>query len=137
MALLSSRGISTPSLQAQGEQRRSSYFNIHLDIAGTWPAFWFAESVPKGSPPTIGVEADMTEFYGQFPDIFHSGYIIWDGIHHTHTGDHYVEKVPAGTLDADFHTFGMEVEPDFMTITTASRSGKCRPPRSTKTLSWS
>jgi len=33
MALLSSRGISTPSLQAQGEQRRSSYFNIHRDIA--------------------------------------------------------------------------------------------------------
>jgi hypothetical protein len=33
MALLSSRGISTPSLQAQGEQRRSSYFNNHRDIA--------------------------------------------------------------------------------------------------------
>ena len=29
MALLSFRGISTPSLPAQGEQRRSSYFNIH------------------------------------------------------------------------------------------------------------
>jgi hypothetical protein len=28
MALLSSRGISTPSLRAQGEQRRFSYFNI-------------------------------------------------------------------------------------------------------------
>src|SRR4029077_6066306 len=28
MALLSFRGISTPSLLAQGEQRRSSYFNI-------------------------------------------------------------------------------------------------------------
>jgi len=28
MALLSFRGISTPSLTAQGEQRRSSYFNI-------------------------------------------------------------------------------------------------------------
>ena len=27
MALLSFRGISTPSLPAQGEQRRSSYFN--------------------------------------------------------------------------------------------------------------
>jgi hypothetical protein len=35
MALLSSRGISTPSLQAQGEQRRSSYFNNHRDIALT------------------------------------------------------------------------------------------------------
>jgi len=33
MALLSFRGISTPSLQAQGEQRRSSYFNIGRDIA--------------------------------------------------------------------------------------------------------
>ena len=32
MALLSSRGISTPGLQAQGEQRRSSYFNNHRDI---------------------------------------------------------------------------------------------------------
>src|ERR1700676_2833551 len=28
MALLSFRGISTPSLPAQGEQRRSCYFNI-------------------------------------------------------------------------------------------------------------
>src|SRR5262249_42438001 len=28
IALLSFRGISTPSLPAQGEQRRSSYFNI-------------------------------------------------------------------------------------------------------------
>jgi cytochrome c peroxidase len=32
--LLSFRGISTPSLQAQGEQRRSSYFNNDRDIAG-------------------------------------------------------------------------------------------------------
>jgi hypothetical protein len=35
MALLSSRGISTPSLQAQGEQRRSSYFNNRRDIANS------------------------------------------------------------------------------------------------------
>src|SRR5208283_188435 len=33
MALLSSRGISAPSLQAQGEQRRSSYFNNDRTIA--------------------------------------------------------------------------------------------------------
>jgi hypothetical protein len=30
--LLSFRGISTPSLLAQGEQRRSSFFNIPRDI---------------------------------------------------------------------------------------------------------
>jgi hypothetical protein len=32
MALLSFVGIITPSLAAQGEQRRSSYFNIDWDI---------------------------------------------------------------------------------------------------------
>jgi hypothetical protein len=32
IALLSFRGISTPSLPAQGEQRRSFYFNIRRDI---------------------------------------------------------------------------------------------------------
>jgi hypothetical protein len=31
MALLSFRGFDTPSLPAQGEQRRSSYFNIDRD----------------------------------------------------------------------------------------------------------
>ena len=39
-------GISTPSLSAQGEQRRSSYFNIHRDI----PALRFASAVAKGTP---------------------------------------------------------------------------------------
>jgi integrase len=38
MALLSFVGISTPSLPAQGEQRRSSYFNIGRDIPV--PAFF-------------------------------------------------------------------------------------------------
>jgi hypothetical protein len=46
MALLSFRGIITPSLTAQGEQRRSSYFNIRrgdpefislLGAAAAWP----------------------------------------------------------------------------------------------------
>jgi hypothetical protein len=32
MALLSFRGISTPSLTAQGEQRRHSFFNIGRGI---------------------------------------------------------------------------------------------------------
>src|SRR6266571_2680548 len=33
MALLSFRGFDTPSLPAQGEQRRSSFFNIRRDIS--------------------------------------------------------------------------------------------------------
>jgi hypothetical protein len=34
MALLSFRGFDTPSLSAQGEQRRFTYFNIGRDIPG-------------------------------------------------------------------------------------------------------
>jgi hypothetical protein len=37
MALLSSRGISTPSLQARGEQRRFFYFNNDRDIPPAVP----------------------------------------------------------------------------------------------------
>jgi hypothetical protein len=36
MALLSFRGFDTPSLPAQGEQRRSTYFNIGRDIPRPW-----------------------------------------------------------------------------------------------------
>ena len=94
------------------------YFEVRMKIPkgpGTWPAFWLAEINPKGTQPRVGVEFDSIEFYGQFPDIFHSGYTIWDGVHHTHKGQGFVKKVPSGTLDADFHTFGIEVEKDFMT----------------------
>jgi len=41
MALLSSRGISTPSLQARGEQRRFFYFNNDRDIP-------YEQSDPRG-----------------------------------------------------------------------------------------
>ena len=42
MALLSFRGISTPSLKAQGEQRRSSLFNIPRDNPPVSAILWFA-----------------------------------------------------------------------------------------------
>jgi hypothetical protein len=50
MALLSFRGISTPSLQAQGEQRRSSYFNNDRDIAESRASMTFQS---KRSPGAI------------------------------------------------------------------------------------
>jgi hypothetical protein len=55
MALLSFRGISTPSLPAQGEQRRSFYFNIRRDIpvCGATPACLeiMANCEPAGLSP--------------------------------------------------------------------------------------
>jgi hypothetical protein len=48
MALLSSRGISTPSLQAQGGQRRSSYFNNDRDIAEHRHGLLFPSEIARG-----------------------------------------------------------------------------------------
>src|SRR5664279_5516018 len=62
MALLSSRGISTPSLPAQGEQRRSSTFNIPRDIplkyAGDIPRVWLAH-IHKLEAELKNVESEL------------------------------------------------------------------------------
>jgi hypothetical protein len=45
MALLSFRGFDTPSLSAQGEQRRSTYFNISRDIPEPHPILLIGRSL--------------------------------------------------------------------------------------------
>jgi hypothetical protein len=47
MALLSFRGFDTPSLPAQGEQRRFSYFNIDRDISRPTGKPYTAEALAK------------------------------------------------------------------------------------------
>ena len=49
MALLSFREFDTPSLPAQGEQRRSTYFNIGPDIPPNWKSIDFGPVANKGS----------------------------------------------------------------------------------------
>jgi putative ABC transport system substrate-binding protein len=62
MALLSFRGISTPSLPAQGGQRRSSYFNIRRGNSGLMsyginqleqarPAASYVDQILRGANP--------------------------------------------------------------------------------------
>jgi len=48
MALLSSRGIDTQSLQAPGEQRRSIYFNNDRDIPGRFELGTAGSYKPQG-----------------------------------------------------------------------------------------
>jgi hypothetical protein len=61
MALLSFRGINTPSLPAQGGQRRFSYFNIqrgnpHVQ-APTLVGAGFKRNFRHGVEPTSGLQA--------------------------------------------------------------------------------
>src|SRR5208283_4243064 len=60
MALLSFRGFDTPSLPAQGEQRRSSFFNIRRDI-GPFSAVSLKEATMAPLPiQTVGVISSIT-----------------------------------------------------------------------------
>lgn len=92
------------------------YFEARIKLPkgpGTWPAFWFSESWPRGSPPGVTVEIDLLEYYGKFPDGFHSVVHLWGA---NHSGSDYIKLVPTGSLEDDFHTYGFEVEKDFMTF---------------------
>src|ERR1700687_5938814 len=62
MALLSFRGISTPSLPAQGEQRRSFYFNIRRDIPDFDSEVTTTTGLPSGFTPASA--ATPTGFKG-------------------------------------------------------------------------
>ena len=54
--MLSSRGISTPSLQAQGEQRRFFYFNNDRDI----PIAIYVHMKPDAAASQLAVMDDAT-----------------------------------------------------------------------------
>ena len=96
-----------------GFSQMYGYFEAKMKLPvgpGTWPAFWLDEVVPKGDP---SVELDAMEFYGQFPDSYRAAFHVYDRIHPE--GASQLVKVVPGSLSADFHSFGIDVEKDFIT----------------------
>jgi hypothetical protein len=85
MALLASRGLDTPSLAAQGRQRRSAFLNISRDIPDLWAvgatidlcrdqqkpfAFILTRAVPRASYTVDGMAA-LSE-HGQVFGVMHN-----------------------------------------------------------------
>ena len=81
---------------------------------GVWPAFWLNTNPPQGSTDP-GVEIDAIEYYGQFTSAYHSALHIWDnsGGNQNRVADHIIQ-VDDGSLTREFHTFGVDVEPDWI-----------------------
>ena len=91
------------------------YFEMRAMLpegAGTWPAFWLMTKLPKGSKDPA-VEIDALEHYGKFPSDFHSGFHVWN-VGPTGPAMEHITKVDGGTLYTKFHTYGVDVEPDFI-----------------------
>jgi glycosyltransferase involved in cell wall biosynthesis len=102
-----------------GFAQRYGYFEMRAELPpgpGVWPGFWLNSNQPPDSKAP-GVEIDVIEYYGQFPDGYHSAVHIWDKLDpkQNRVQDH-VTSVPSGALSSGFHTFGVDVEPDWITF---------------------
>ena len=100
-----------------GFAQRYGYFEARAKLPsgpGVWPGFWLNANQPRGDKDP-GVEIDVLEYYGQFPEGFHSSVHIWDnsGADNNRVSDH-VTPVASGSLSRDFHTYGVDVEPDWV-----------------------
>jgi beta-glucanase (GH16 family) len=102
-----------------GFAQRFGYFEMRAQLPagpGTWPAFWLNSNLPAGSKQP-GVEIDVLEYYGQFADAYNSVVHVWDNVDPAksrHEG--HATKVPSGSLTSAFHTYGVDVENDWITF---------------------
>ena len=102
-----------------GFAQRYGYFEARIKLPpgpGTWPGFWLNASQTADSKAP-GVEIDVLEYYGQFADSYHSVVHIWNKLDpKQNRAEDHVTQVPEGSLTAGFHTFGADVEPDWITF---------------------
>lgn len=93
------------------------YFEARMKLPpgpGVWPAFWLNANNPKGDT-TPSVEIDVIEYYGQFPDGFHSVWHIWDKVDPNKSrGGEVITHVPSGSLSSDFHLYGVNVTKEWV-----------------------
>lgn len=115
------------------------YFEARMKLPpgpGVWPAFWLAANSPKGDK-SPSVEIDIIEYYGQFPDSFHSVWHVWNNVDsNKNQGGEIITKVPSGSLSDSFHTYGAEVTKEWIVfyLDRHEIGRKPTPPEHTKPL---
>ena len=92
------------------------YFEMRAKLPpgpGVWPAFWLIHNTDADT----ALEIDVLEYYGHRPDIWHSVVHVWpkyDGADSETVP--FQHEVPFGTLTDDFHTYGVNVDEDNITL---------------------
>jgi hypothetical protein len=104
--------LSAVDPDGEGFAQVNGYFEARMKLPpgkGVWPAFWLVDGE--------GSEIDVIEYYGQFPDSFHSVWHFWG---ENYGGEHLAEdrltNVPHGSLYEDFHTYGVDITDETVTI---------------------
>lgn len=100
-----------------GHGVRYGYFEARMKLPpgpGTWPAFWLGElKSPTDHSPAA--EIDVIEYYGQFYDAYHAGLHEWYQKPSESWYRGATIKVPAGSLVAGWHDYGVQILPDHIT----------------------
>ena len=93
-----------------GFTQQYGYFEMKAKLPdgdGVWPAFWLI-GVDKSKTAS---EIDVMEYYGRFPEYYHTTTHVWDK-----TGDKSTNnliRVAKNQLTTQYNTFGVSIEPDF------------------------
>lgn len=114
--------LSTLNPAGQGFAVKYGYFEIRAKLPagkGVWPSFWL-DSFQAGNTTDPTLEVDVFEQYGNFPGDFHATVHLWPSVEEAKTQKEKwgaeIIQVPPGSMSSDFHTYGADVEPDWITF---------------------
>jgi beta-glucanase (GH16 family) len=108
--------LASTNAKGEGFSQKFGYFEARMKLPpgkGVWPAFWLI-GVDRAN---YTAEIDVMEYYGRVPWEFSSGYHVWRESHggKNSTGGHWT-TVKDGTLNNEFHNFGVEILPALTTF---------------------
>lgn len=104
--------LSSVNPRGEGFSQQFGYFEARMKLPpgkGVWPAFWLI-GVDRSK---YTAEIDVLEYYGRAPYEFSMGFHIWrqsQGGRNSTGG--YWNKVQDGILNSDYHTYGVDIQPD-------------------------
>lgn len=112
--------ISSVDKSGNGFAQKYGYFEIRAKLPpgkGLWPAFWL-NTYNSDGPHSAGIEVDVFEHYGQFPAGFRVQIHIWPKPENDERDKErgHVVDMPAGSLYNEYHTYGVDVSPEYIRI---------------------
>jgi len=107
--------LSSADAKGRGFTQVGGYFEVRARFPtgpGVWPAFWLCsvDYTGAGKP-----EIDIVEHYGHDPSRYFVTVHIWKDNKDVYAKNKAI-PVPAGSLSADFHTYGASIDKDFVTF---------------------
>lgn len=108
--------LASTNAKGEGFAQKFGYFEARMKLPpgkGVWPAFWLI-GLDRSK---FTAEIDVIEYYGRVPWEFSSGYHIWrQSQGGQNSTDGHWTTVEDGTLNNEFHTYGVDIRPRQTTI---------------------